>query len=357
MKISRRFKIQFFLIMTLVSASLLFALKSSAEKPLVVAIIDTGCDLQHPLLQKHIWMNPKEIRNNKDDDGNGFVDDLHGWDFVTSSHQLKDEHGHGTHIAGILSQGFLQREQSRPIQFMILKYYAAGNSAEDNVIASTRAFLYAIENGADIINYSGGGYGEFEAERKILALAAEKNILVVAAAGNENVNTDRKKYFPAGYPFANILSVAATAPDGKLIKQSNFGFQSVDVAAPGENIRSAIPGNRYGDMSGTSQATAFVTGAAASLYTDWDPEGLLRPRAQQIIAHLTATVKLTSELKNLVLSEGEISSEKALKIKTSKQDASGRKLANIADIKKFRVESVTSKSAEPGATTSSKSDL
>ncbi len=241
----------------------------------VIAIIDTGVDFgskQHPTeVQTSLWTNTGEsgldsagrdkASNGVDDDGNGYIDDVHGWNFVNHSAQFSDQHGHGTHIAGIISSVAPQAQQ------MILKYYDARSSAEENVVHSLQAFRYAIQMHAQIINFSGGGPGSSRQEEALLKLAEENNILLVAAAGNDGVDTDKNPYFPADYKLSNILSVTALNSALKIPEYANFGALSVSVAAPGDNILSTLPNGLSGEMSGTSQATAFVSGVAALLLT------------------------------------------------------------------------------------------
>ena len=247
------------------------------QKPLIVAIIDTGADIDHPSLRSVIWTNPGEMgldsneqdksKNNKDDDGNGYADDLHGWNFVLNKPHVQDENGHGTHIAGIinlqLAQSLAALQKSRPIRLMILKYYSDSASDSENIENTAKSINYAIENGAEIINYSGGGSTPSKAEFQALKKAEEQQILVIAAAGNNKTNTDVLNYFPASYSLKNIISVAATDQNGELVSFSNYGQESVDVAAPGQKIFSTLPHGQWGYMSGTSQATAFVTGVVA----------------------------------------------------------------------------------------------
>lgn len=231
------------------------------EREIVVAIIDTGVDLTHPMIRENLWVNPRERENGKDSDGNGYADDLHGWNFVLNNNDLIDHHGHGTHVTGIIQQ----RTRSARVKFMILKYYDPTIPAADNLLNTVKAIRYATRMKADIINYSGGGDERSPMEEAAIRDAQKQGILFVAAAGNEGRNTDVKGYYPAGYSLSNIISVAALDSRKRLLASSNFGTRTVDIAAPGKNIFSALPGGKYGYMSGTSQATAWVTGLAASL--------------------------------------------------------------------------------------------
>ncbi|MBX3022703.1 MAG: S8 family serine peptidase [Bdellovibrionales bacterium] len=252
-------------------------LEGAADKSVIVAIIDTGADINHPNLSKNIWTNPGETgvapdgsdkaSNGIDDDGNGFVDDAHGWDFVSNSPALMDEHGHGTHIAGIIGaapfDGPGASGVAPGVSLMILKYYDTETAGLDNLANTVRAIRYAVDNGAKIINYSGGGILRNRLEEEALRYAAENGVLVVAAAGNEGVNSDFFPFYPADYDLPNIISVGAVDRGGELLAVSNYGLGSVDLVAPGKNIFSTLPQGRYGYMTGTSQATAFVSGVAA----------------------------------------------------------------------------------------------
>lgn len=247
---------------------------SLAQEPrdIVVAIIDTGMDVNHPLLKKHLWVNPHETSLDTDNDGNGYAGDLHGWNFASNSSDLSDNHGHGTHVAGII----LQKAKSARVKFMILKYYDPDKSGDENLLNTVKAIRYATKMKADIINYSGGGDTRSPLEEAAIRDAQKKGILFVAAAGNEGRNTDRIGYYPAGYRLSNIISVAAMDARKRLLATSNYGSQSVDIVAPGNHILSSLPGGRYGYMTGTSQATAWVTGLVASVLTNsakaWTPE-------------------------------------------------------------------------------------
>ncbi|MES2857182.1 MAG: S8 family peptidase, partial [Bdellovibrionota bacterium] len=253
---------------------------SQGSKDIIVAVIDTGIDVDHKDLAENLWFNPGEIgmdskgrsksTNGIDDDGNGYKDDVHGWNFVHSSATLTDNHGHGTHIAGIIGakggNSFGISGVAPNVSLMILKYYDPKSSNSNNLKNTIEAIRYAVKMKANIINYSGGGT-DYSAEEFAAVKEAEKaGVLFVAAAGNERSNSDEsgKHYYPADYDLSNIISVTAVNKDEtKVLASSNYGVRTVDLAAPGENIYSALPGNSFGLMTGTSQATAFVTGVAA----------------------------------------------------------------------------------------------
>jgi subtilisin family serine protease len=201
---------------------------------------------------------------------------VYGWNFVTNKANPDDDHGHGTHVAGIIGAVADLRSGvsgvAHHVSIMAVKYYSDSNPGSVNLRNTVRALNYAIDHGAQIINYSGGGPEPSEDEYLALKRAEAKGFLVVSAAGNEHQNTDlpENKYYPAAYRLSNMISVAATDIHNKLLASSNWGRLRVDVAAPGENIYSTLPGGRYGYMSGTSQATAFVSGEAALLLSQ-DP--------------------------------------------------------------------------------------
>ena len=252
-------------------------------EPAVIAVIDTGLDINHRDLKSLLWVNPGESgidekgrdkkSNGIDDDDNGFVDDIHGWNFVDNSNDLSDAMGHGTHIAGVIAKqsdkSFLSRgkitKSGTPARLMILKYYDSRSGDSKNIENTVKALEYAIRMKAKIINYSGGGSLPSKEEYQTLKLAEALKIVVVAAAGNNKTNTDFSRYYPANYGLSNIISVAATDREGDLVSFSNWGVKTVDLAAPGQRIFSTLPDNKYGFMSGTSQATAFVTGKLAAI--------------------------------------------------------------------------------------------
>lgn len=275
-------------------------LAQTPPRDIIVAIIDTGVDVDHPLIKDRLWTNTREQKNSIDNDGNGYAGDLHGWNFVANNNDLSDHHGHGTHVAGII----LQKSQSQRVKFMILKYYDPQKSGVDNLTSTVKAIRYAIQMKADIINYSGGGDNRSPLEEAAIRDAQEQGILFVAAAGNEGRNTDRVGYYPAGYRLSNIISVAAMDSRKRLLANSNYGVQTVDIVAPGKNVFSALPGGRYGFMSGTSMATAWVSGLVASLMVktekSWTPEDIKR--------FLEKVAVKDQKLSNKIRSQGRISS-------------------------------------------------
>lgn len=250
---------------------------SKGSRDIRVCVIDTGIDIRHEDLKNNLWENPGEsgkdslgrdkCSNGIDDDGNGFIDDCHGWNFVSNNSDLTDNHGHGTHIAGIIGaeagNGKGISGISPQVSLMIVKYYDPKVPNTDNLKNTIASIRYCVKMGAHIINYSGGGTEYSQDEKNAVAEAEKQGILFVAAAGNERSNSDQHHYYPADYKLKNIISVTAIDPSTQVLPSSNYGVETVDIAAPGQNILSTLPGNSYGFMTGTSQATAFVSGAAA----------------------------------------------------------------------------------------------
>ncbi|HEY7761644.1 MAG TPA: S8 family peptidase [Actinomycetota bacterium] len=243
----------------------------------VIAIIDTGTQLNHPDLDSNLWTNAGETpANSTDDDGNGFKDDIHGWDFVTNDASPLDADGHGTHVAGIAGAEWNNGAGGSGVcpecSLMILRAGTEGGGFKSSdVVAAVR---YAADNGADVINLSIGGPQWGKAERNALKYANGKGVLIVAAAGNEYRNNDTIDYsdgfpagpsYPASYDLPGLISVAASTQGEGYAGFSNVGRYSVDLAAPGVLIPSTVPGNDYGLMSGTSMASPFVAGLAGLL--------------------------------------------------------------------------------------------
>jgi len=288
---------------------------TQGSKNTIVAVIDTGIDEWHEDLQSNLWTNLGETgldskgknkaSNGIDDDGNGFIDDVHGWNFVSNNNKLDDNHGHGTHIAGIIGAEAGNNKGisgiSPQVSLMILKYFDPKVPNTDNLKNTIAAIKYAVQMGAHIINYSGGGAEYSQDEHDAVAMAESKGILFVAAAGNERSNSDQNHYYPADYKLKNIISVTAIDPTTEVLSSSNYGVDTVDIAAPGQNILSCLPHNSYGLMTGTSQATAFVSGAAAL-----------------VMSHKNQYYK-AEEVKKYILATGDTASSLMSKTKTAKQ--------------------------------------
>ena len=234
----------------------------------VVAVIDTGVDLGHPDLAPNLWVNEGEIPNNGvDDDGNGYVDDVNGWDFVYRDNDPEDRDAHGTHVAGTIAArgddsygvpGVAYEARIMSLKFLDGPYGGLSSQAAE-------AIRYAVNNGAHVINASWGGPGQSSAIRNAIAYARSRGVLFVTAAGNEASDNDRFGSYPGNYTLDNIVSVAASDRQDRLGSFSNYGDQTVHLAAPGVDIVSTFPGDTWGYLDGTSMASPHVAGAAALL--------------------------------------------------------------------------------------------
>jgi subtilisin family serine protease len=245
----------------------------TGDSSIVIAVIDTGVNLTHQDLDGNLWTNTGETPSNDiDDDGNDLTDDINGWDFVNNDNDPDDDNGHGSHVAGTIASegdnalgitGVMQ-----DAQIMVLKALdAAGSGTTADIV---EAINYAREKNAKIINMSLGGPGS-NSEKEALSLAQQAGILVVAAAGNDGLNNDdasTSNKYPASYNLDNIISVAATDQNDNLASFSNYGPTSVDVAAPGVNIYSALHSSdtAYDYKQGTSMATPHVAGVSGLLW-------------------------------------------------------------------------------------------
>jgi thermitase len=249
---------------------------SSGSGDVTVAVIDTGIDLKHEDLAANIWVNPGEIPgNNIDDDHDGFVDDVNGWDFHDNDASPQDETsdqnpGHGTHCAGIVgavgNNGIGVTGINETVKILALRFL--GSDGSGDLFDSVKAIDYAIARGVDVISASwGAAVSADDAAPLVEAIgrANDAGILFVAAASNDGQNNDVTSVYPANAGLPNVISVAASDESDSKPFWSNYGRHSVDLAAPGDDILSTLPGNSYGKLRGTSMATPLVAGLAALL--------------------------------------------------------------------------------------------
>ena len=234
----------------------------------VVAVIDSGIDYNHPDLAANVYLNAGEIPDNGvDDDNNGFIDDIRGWNFILQNNDPFDDNGHGSHVSGTIGavgdNGLGITGVAWDVKIMALKFL--NGAGLGSTAGAVECINYATLMGVDVINASWGGGTPSAALTDAIEAAAEADIVFVAAAGNGNpgVNNDLQPFIPASLPLDNIISVAASDDRDRLWTNSNFGLNSVDLAAPGVSIFSTVPEGGYGFLNGTSMAVPHVVGAIA----------------------------------------------------------------------------------------------
>lgn len=250
---------------------------TTGSSDIVVGVIDTGVDYTHPDLAANIWTNPGEIAGDGlDNDGNGYVDDIHGWDFVNDDSDPMDDNNHGTHVSGTIggtgNNGTGVVGVNWNVKIMALKYLGAKGhgSTSDAVAALNYATMMRRDHDINIrlTSNSWGGGGYSQALYNAIAASGEQGMLFVAAAGNGDPdgigdNNDAVPHYPSSYDLDNVIAVAATNDDDQKAGFSNYGSYSVDLAAPGVSVRSTIAGGGYAYFNGTSMATPHVAGVAA----------------------------------------------------------------------------------------------
>jgi len=275
----------------------------------VIAVIDTGVDYNHPDLAANMWTNPGEIAGNgTDDDGNGFVDDVHGWDFVNNDNDPMDDHNHGTHcsgtIGGVGDNGVGVAGVNWDVQIMALKFLRASGSGP--ISAALGCLNYAVMMNVKVSSNSWGGGGFDNAFNTALNNARSKGHIFVAAAGNAGRDNDVTPNYPSNYPQDNVVAVAATDNRDAKAGFSSWGKTTVDLAAPGVNTLSTTRNNTYSFFSGTSMATPHVAGAVALV---WD----LHPNLtySEVISRILGTVDVIPSMNGLVVTNGRLNLQKA----------------------------------------------
>jgi len=234
----------------------------------VIGSIDTGVDPNHEDLAANMWVNPGEIPGNGvDDDSNGYVDDVDGWDFLSNDPVAQDDNSHGSHTMGtaaaVGNNGVGVAGAAWSAQIMRLKICNSFGSC--NLSAAISATDYATENGARLTSNSWGGGGYSQAMKDAIDRANAAGVLYIAAAGNNGSNNDANAFYPASYDSPNIISVANVTRFGSRASSSNYGATTVDLGAPGSDILSTTPNNGYGSKTGTSMACPHVTGVVANI--------------------------------------------------------------------------------------------
>ncbi len=293
---------------------------TTGSDDVVAVVLDTGVNLQHEDLAANAWVNPGEIPGNGlDDDGNGFVDDINGWNFFDGTNQVFDpatELSHGTHVAGSIgavgNNGKGVTGVAWHVKIMSLKFLGGtqGKGKTSNAVSGIEYAIAMRNRGINVrvINASWGGGSDSQALRQAISDANAAGILFVCAAGNSGNNIDDSPDFPASYAadLPNAVSVAAVGQGGSLASFSNFGHNSVSLAAPGVSIYSTIPGG-YNQLSGTSMSTPYVSGIAVLL---WSQDPSLTPA--QVKQRIVDTSEPLPSLVSILARSGRASAYDAL---------------------------------------------
>ena len=266
--------------------------------PLIVAVVDTGIDYRHEDLKNNMWVNPNETQDGKDNDRNGYIDDIYGVNAVSGLNTLGngnplDRDGHGTHVAGTIAALGDNSVGVVGVCWNLIKKATPPSTKDSGGIMAVRCLTtaggtdawiavgiqYAVKQGAKIINLSLGGPSDTNTLRDAVRSAQTQGVILVASAGNDGKDIDLPDNFqyPACYEFDNIVTVGASNEADAAAGFSNFGSKGllshVDIFAPGDGIESTLPGNEYGSMSGTSMAAPHVSGALALLVAQYPAEG------------------------------------------------------------------------------------
>jgi subtilisin family serine protease len=247
----------------------------------IVAVLDTGIDLNNPEFAGRLWINP-------DSSGaDGHPGDVFGWNFVGNNNNVQDHDGHGTHVAGILAASGNNGRGVAGVDWYarIMPVKVLDNSGNGTTDAAVSGIYFAVQHGARVINASWGGGDYSQAMADAIAYAGAHGVVFVTAAGNDGTNGDLNPSYPGSYRLSNEITVAAVDSFGNLASFSDYGARSVDLAAPGVNIWSTVPGS-FASYSGTSMATPYVSGVAALILS-------LQPQdtAAQVVQRILSTTK------------------------------------------------------------------
>jgi subtilisin family serine protease len=296
---------------------------STGSRDVLVGVIDTGIDYTHPDIKSNYWQNPGESgaddqardksSNGLDDDGNGYVDDYKGWNFVDDNNDPADDNGHGTHCAGTIGgagdDGFGVVGVNWQVSLVAAKFLDASGSG--TLDAAVKAIEYTTALGVSMSSNSWGGGGFSDTMDAAIREAEDKDILFIAAAGNDASDNDTDPHYPSSYESENIIAVAATDRADRIANFSSYGATSVDVGAPGVGILSTFPGGRFERLSGTSMATPHVTGVAALIKSVYP-----KATAQEIKARIMNTVDPVEALEGKTLTGGRVNAFAALETDT-----------------------------------------
>jgi RHS repeat-associated protein len=296
--------------------------RTTGSEKTIIAVIDTGVDTSHPDLAGNLWVNKQESKGKQgeDDDGDGYVDDLAGWNFVNDSNNVTDDHGHGTAMAGIIAAEGDNREGIAGVMWRasIMPLKALDNTGSGTISDVVEAIDFAATHGASVINCSFGTDGYSQALLDAINRASMSGALVVTSAGNEGRDLSREPYYPASYTAGNLITVGATANGDQLAEFSNWGEGQVQIAAPGIDILTTYPNGDYVSVTGTSAAAPLVAGVAGLLKTirGW-------VSAQAVRRGLIDGARKTNFLQGKVLSGGVVSAGEAIAVFTKPRDEGG----------------------------------
>ncbi|AMV36563.1 S8 family peptidase [Planctomyces sp. SH-PL62] len=267
----------------------------------IVAVLDSGIDLNNPEFRGRLWINPTASRRGRA---------VHGWNFVAGSGDVQDDYGHGTHVAGVLGaaandgRGIVGVDRNARI--MVLKVLDSRGGGTPEVAAA--ALIFAVDNGAKVVNASWATDTYSQTLYDAVAYADARGVVVVTAAGNEASDDDLRPVYPAAFDLPNILVVTAVDSSGNLADFANYGATTVDVAAPGVGIYSTFASrSRYATLSGTSMAVPFATGVVslvAGLHPDWS--------AERLVEHVKATARPLASLTGRTTTGGLVSAAGAV---------------------------------------------
>lgn len=285
----------------------------------IVAVVDTGLDSSHQLFSDSgaLWVNEAEKngRQGIDDDANGYIDDINGWNFVNNTANFYDDNHHGTHVSGIIlgvgQDVFAMPVRESKVKIMPLKFLDSSGSG--STASAVSAIYYAVAKGARVINNSWGGPSYSQSLHEAYTYAYNNGVVIASAAGNSNTNNDSVAMYPANLDTPNNISVAATTDSDNKASFSNYGASTVNVAAPGVAILSSVPGTGclapgcFQMMSGTSMATPFVAGLAALVIREAP-----QLSAYQVRSIIIGSVDTFSSLNGKVSSSGRVNALKAI---------------------------------------------
>ncbi|MFK8137715.1 MAG: S8 family peptidase [Bdellovibrionales bacterium] len=239
-------------------------------KPVVVAVLDSGLEINHPAIKPYVYVNKREIPDNGiDDDNNGKIDDVNGWDFLTNSPLKKDHHYHGTLVSSIIASSPTEKTMGIAPNAILLPLRVVPNEGNETDLNVKLAIDYAVSMGAKIIHCS-FGKAFYDKESGLLEAlkywGKKRNIVLVTSSGNSSMNTDRFKNFPGSLKLDNVITVGIGNKSGGMNWMSSYGKETVHLVAPGVNITSLLPDGGFLEESGSSLAAPMLSGSLSILY-------------------------------------------------------------------------------------------